>query len=212
VQSLQFIIETMQELSDEELVASFRSQGGSPNGNKWINELFGRYHSRVAVWCYRFTGARDLAGDLAQDVFLRAYRNIDSFRGHAKFSTWLYTIARNHCINEMKSRSVRPEQTSESLEVDIEDEMKESVLTSLEREQSLQSMRVLLNDTLNETEKRVMVLHFGDEIGLDTVTRLLELKNPSGARAYIASARRKLSAAQRWKTKEQRGGHIGRAE
>jgi RNA polymerase sigma-70 factor (ECF subfamily) len=195
----------MQKFSDEELVASFRSDGGPPAGNHWIDELFGRYHSRVALWCYRFTGNRELAADLAQDVFLRAYRNIDSFRGDSKFSTWLYTIARNHCVNEMKARSVRPEQTSESLEIDIEDGLKESVLESLQREESLQSMRVLMEQTLDETEKKVMVLHFAEEIGLDAVTRLLELKNPSGARAYVVSAKRKLSAAvQRWKASEKR--------
>jgi RNA polymerase sigma-70 factor, ECF subfamily len=203
----------MQDLTDEELVANFRSHGGPPAGNRWIDELFGRYHSKVAVWCYRFTGERDLAGDLAQDVFLRVYRNIDSFRGNAKFSTWLYTIARNHCINEMKARSVRPEQTSESIELDIEDGVRENILASLERQQSLQSMRALVNETLDETEKRVMVLHFGDEIGLETVTRILQLQNPSGARAYIMSAKRKMSAAlQRWKAKEQRGGSISRGE
>jgi RNA polymerase sigma factor (sigma-70 family) len=140
----------MQDLTDEDLVANFRSHGGPPAGNRWADELFGRYHSKVAIWCYRFTGERDLAGDLAQDVFLRAYRNIDSFRGNAKFSTWLYTIARNHCINEMKSRSVRPEQTSESIELDIEDGVRESILASLEREQSLQSMRALVNEALDE--------------------------------------------------------------
>jgi RNA polymerase sigma factor (sigma-70 family) len=207
------IIVTMQDLTDEELVANFRSDGGPPAGNKWIDELFGRYHSRVALWCNRFTGERQLAGDLAQDVFLRAYRNIDSYRGQAKFSTWLYTIARNHCINEMKSRSVRPEQTSDSLELDIEDSYKESILASLEREQSLRSMRAFVNETLDDTEKRVMVLHFGDEIGLEAVTRLLQLKNPSGARAYVVSAKRKLSAAlQRWKANEQHRRNISRGE
>src|SRR5450755_2414990 len=129
---LQSIIGPVQDCSDEQLVGSFRSDGGSPAGNKWLNELFGRYHSRVAAWCFRFTGNRELAGDLAQDVFLRAYRNIDSFRGNSKFSTWLYTIARNHCVNDMKARSLRPEQTSESIELDLEDEFKESILASLE--------------------------------------------------------------------------------
>jgi RNA polymerase sigma factor (sigma-70 family) len=201
----------MQDLSDEELVAQFRTHGGSSKGNKWIDELFQRYHSRVALWCYRFTGKRDLASDLAQDIFLRVYRNLHSFRGDAKFSTWLYSIARNHCINEMKARAVRPELKSESLEIDIEEDAKESILTLLEREQSLRSMRAFLDDTLDETEKRVMVMHFGDEMGLEAVTRLLELKNPSGARAYIVSAKRKLSAAlQRWKAKADReGGRSG---
>jgi RNA polymerase sigma-70 factor (ECF subfamily) len=198
----------MQEFSDEELVANFRSDGGPPAGNRWIDELFSRYHARVALWCYRFTGDRELAADLAQDVFLRTYRNIGSFRGDAKFSTWLYTVARNHCVNEMKARSSRPEHRSEAVEVsEIEDAFRESVLDSLEREQSLGVMRTLMEQTLDETEKKVMVLHFAEEIGLDAITRLLELNNPSGARAYIVSAKRKLSAAvERWKASRRSGG------
>jgi RNA polymerase sigma-70 factor (ECF subfamily) len=196
----------MRESSDEQLVAKFRANGGSPGANRWIDELFGRYHSKVALWCYRFTGDRETAGDFAQDVFLRAYKSIDSYRGDSKFSTWLYTIARNHCINEMKTRSVRPEQASQPLELDIEDADRESVLSALERKESLDSMRTLMESTLDETEKRVMVLHFADEITLDAITRLLELKNPSGARAYVLSAKRKLSVVvQRWKA-GQKGG------
>jgi RNA polymerase sigma-70 factor (ECF subfamily) len=192
----------MQESSDEQLVASFRSDGGPPAGNRWIDQLFSRYHSRVALWCYRFTGDRELAGDLAQDVFLRAYRNLDSFRGEAKFSTWLYTITRNHCVNEMKARSIRPEQASETLELDVPDSLKESVLESLQRAESFESMRTLMERSLDETERKVMVLHFAQEMDLAAITRLLELTNPSGARAYIVSAKRKLAAAvQRWKAK-----------
>lgn len=196
----------MQEFSDEELVASFRSDGGPPAGNRWIDQLFSRYHSRVALWCYRFSGDRELASDLAQDIFLRAYRSIDSFRGDSKFSTWLFSIARNHCINEMRARSTRPEQSPAPVEeAEIEDAFKESVLEALQREESLALMRTLMEENLDEMEKKVVALHFAQEISLDAVTRLLELDNPSGARAYIVSAKRKLAAAmQRWKARQQK--------
>jgi RNA polymerase sigma-70 factor, ECF subfamily len=201
------IIECMQEFSDEELVANFRSDGGPPAGNRWMDELFGRYHQRVALWCYRSTGDREWATDLAQDVFLRAYRNIDSFRGQAKFSTWLYTIVRNHCINELKSRAVRPSLVTPAAgdpsEMDFEDPLYTSVLDELERKQTLDMMRTMMQNELDETERKVMTLHFADGVGLDPITRLLALDNPSGARAYVISSKRKLAAAvQRWRTRE----------
>ena len=197
----------MQEFSDEQLVANFRSDGGPPAGNRWIDELFSRYHSRVALWCYRVNGDRELAADLAQDVFMRAFRNIGSFRGDSKFSTWLYTITRNHCLNEMKARSVRPEPSGEPVEMsELEAPLRETVLQSLEREESMTVMRTIMQQALDETEQKVMVLHYAEEIGLDTITRLLGLTNPSGARAYIVSAKRKLSTAvQRWKAREKSG-------
>ena len=55
-------------------------------------------------------------------------------------------------------------------------------------------------ESLDETEAQVVNLHYYQEVPLDAITRLLDLSNPSGAKAYVVSARRKLSAAaQRWK-------------
>jgi RNA polymerase sigma factor (sigma-70 family) len=200
----------VQELSDENLVAKFRTEAGSPGAEIWINELFQRYHARVAAWCLRFTGDRQSAADLAQDIFLKAYRNLDSFRGDAKFSTWLFSISRNHCVNEIKSRSSRPEDTSDPVVLDLTAGKAESVLQSLENEESLASMRNLIEETLDETEKKVMSLHYAEEITLDAITRLLGLTNASGAKAYVVSAKRKLAASlQRWKAREERGTRYG---
>jgi RNA polymerase sigma-70 factor (ECF subfamily) len=184
----------MQQLSDEELVAKLR-----------INELFQRYHTRVAAWCFRFTGDRDAAVDLAQETFLKAYRNLGSFRGDAKFSTWLFSIARNHCVNEMKARSARPEYATDAADLDMNESNEANVLEALEREESVETLRTLINEALDETEKQVLSLHYAEEIELDAISRLLGLTNTSGAKAYIVSAKRKLgAAAQRLKAREQR--------
>src|SRR5580692_9864708 len=83
------IIRAMESPTDEELVARSRLDGlTSARKEEFLNELFSRYHTRVAVWCYRVTGDRSTAADLAQDVFLRAYRKLDDWQGRSKFSTW----------------------------------------------------------------------------------------------------------------------------
>ena len=53
----------------------------------------------------------------------------------------------------------------------------------------------MLLDTLDATERAVFVLHYGDELPLDAVTRTLGLDNASGAKAYVVSAKRKLARA-----------------
>lgn len=186
----------METPSDEDLVARSRLDGLSPvRQRELLNELFTRYHTRVALWCYRVTGDRNSAADLAQDILLKAHRNLDSWRGQAKFSTWLYSITRNHCFNELAAKSIRPEGTADSIDFELADRRSIRPDQQLEMESEILQMKELMKKTLDETEAHVMTLHYGEEMTLDAVTRLLSLTNPSGAKAYIVSARRKMSGA-----------------
>ncbi|MDP9170752.1 MAG: sigma-70 family RNA polymerase sigma factor, partial [Acidobacteriota bacterium] len=101
----------MQTLSDEQLIAvSNDADAGAERRQLAVDELFGRYQTRVALWCFRVVREREWAADLAQEVFLRALRGLAGFRGDAKFSTWLYTVARNHCFNAIQSKVTRAEE------------------------------------------------------------------------------------------------------
>jgi RNA polymerase sigma-70 factor (ECF subfamily) len=166
-------------------------------------ELFQRHHQRVAAWCLRFTGEREAALDLTQEVFIKAYRRLDAFRGDSKFSTWLYTIARNHCLTAAKRWATEPAQVGHSVSPHLLDVRSISVHDTIEREQLLRLMRQLMAESLDETEAQVVNLHYYQELPLDAITRLLKLSNPSGAKAYVVSARRKLTAAvQCWKQRQ----------
>ena len=183
----------MQAFSDEQLIARFTDEKESAEQRKRaVDELFGRYQSKVAVWCFRVARDREWAADLAQEVFLRALRSLPGFRGDAKFSTWLYTIARNHCYNAVQARSARAEESLEFIELPDTGRRFDS---ELELRSEIHEMRELLNNTLDETERQVMTLHYGEDMTLDSVTKMLRLQNTSGAKAYIVSARRKLQAA-----------------
>jgi RNA polymerase sigma-70 factor, ECF subfamily len=189
----------MEPLSDEDLVAKYRANAGSREADSLWNELFQRHNGRVALWCLRLTGDREAAADLAQEVFLKAFRYLDSYRGESKFSTWLYSIARNHCFNEIKARATKPEAAGDPMPADFADATPDAH-TQLERQDAAQMVRDLVRDSLTDVEARVMTLHYAEELPLAAVTRLLKLENASGAKAYIVSARRKLSqAVARWK-------------
>lgn len=192
----------MGDLSDEQLVAGYRSRTDAKSGETFLNELFDRYYSRVSLWCWRFTRDRDLAADLAQEVFTKVYQHLDAFRAEAKFSTWLYTIARNHCMNTIKARAAAFREVSDQELADVVDRQAEDPLGRLERAQSVSVVRTLIAECLDETEQKVMLLHYGEEIPLAGITSALNLTNSSGAKAYIVSARRKLSRAlERWKAR-----------
>jgi RNA polymerase sigma-70 factor (ECF subfamily) len=71
-------------------------------------ELVERYQHRVVGIMHHLLGNREEAEDLAQEVFLRVYRNRQKYTPTAKFSTWLFTIANNLALNLMRSRQRRP--------------------------------------------------------------------------------------------------------
>ncbi len=187
-------------LTDEELIDRYQSAADSVSAGAQANELLRRYTTRVVNWCWRFADDREAAHDLAQEVLLKAYRNLGAFRADARFSTWLYSIARNHCLNFVRDRASRPVDQAGPIEFDLHDDREDGVLAALERASDVDQLRRIMARTLDETEAKVMMLHYGEELPLDAVTRLLGLGTPSGAKAYIVSAKRKLSAAvRRWR-------------
>lgn len=185
----------MQDLTDEQLVAlASRESESAARQRQALDELFQRYQTKVALWCFRVAGDRAWAADLAQDVLLKAFRNLSLFRSESKFSTWMYTIARNHCFNAVKSRAIRAEE--QVLDFDsIPDTLGPRADRKLESEQEIKTMRELINNSLDETERQVMTLHYGEDMTIDSISRLLNLQNASGAKAYIVSAKRKLQTA-----------------
>ena len=82
------------------------------------NGLVQRYQRQVYNLAYRMLGNAEDAGDLVQDTFLRAYGALASFRQDASFLTWLYKIASNLCIDQLRSRKSR---SALSLEVELEE-------------------------------------------------------------------------------------------
>ena len=91
---------------------------------------------------------------------------------------------------------------SDELLMDTLPDVKDSALSQVERKQQADIARQLINETLEETEKAVFTMHFGEELPLDVITRMLNLTNASGAKAFLVSAKRKLDrAAKRWQAR-----------
>lgn len=181
--------------SDEELLERYLQDEDGAEGRVALDELFSRYHSRVALWCLRIAGDRDRAADLAQETMIKAYRGLATFRGGSKFSTWLFTIARNHCFNAAKARSRDPTLAVEPEWLEALTAKEGTPHEQVERRDAAAVARELLDGVLTDEERRSMVLHFRDELPLDAVTRILGLTNASGAKACIVSAKRKLKRA-----------------
>jgi RNA polymerase sigma-70 factor (ECF subfamily) len=91
--------------ADQEIVARVR------NGDREaFAKLVLKYQSRVFTLAMRILDNRSEAEDIAQDIFVKVFQSLHDFRGASRFSTWLYRIAVNHCLNHIRRRT-RQQQT-----------------------------------------------------------------------------------------------------
>ena len=94
----------LDQLSDEELMEAYRE------GNSRAFECLLRRHQRAVFnFIYRHVGVESVAEEMLQEVFLRIIKGTSSYKRTAKFTTWLYTIARNLCVDQ--SRRAKHRQT-----------------------------------------------------------------------------------------------------
>ena len=89
---------------DSELVAA--AQGGDSTA---MDQLLRRHYGRVHAVCRRIAGSTRDADDAAQEAMIRVVRNLDTFDGRAAFGTWVYRIATNTALDELRKRKRRPQ-------------------------------------------------------------------------------------------------------
>jgi RNA polymerase sigma-70 factor (ECF subfamily) len=83
--------------------------------------LFDRHHASVARFAFRFVGDRARAEELTQDIFVKLYRNAKAYKPTAQFKTFLFRVATNHCLNEVRRGEYRVAHTTTSPTEEAED-------------------------------------------------------------------------------------------
>lgn len=89
---------------------------------KAFEELAEKYKQPIVNLMYRMLRDLDEAEDLAQNVFIRVYQSADRYEVSAKFSTWIFTIARRLCLNEIRRRGRHPAESLDSSQNDNEEQ------------------------------------------------------------------------------------------
>ncbi len=87
-------------LSETALIDQCR--GGNSSA---FEKLVGLYEKKVYNLAFRMVGNHEDASDIAQEAFLKVYTSLDQFRGESSFSTWLYRVVSNACLDELRRRA-----------------------------------------------------------------------------------------------------------
>lgn len=183
-------LNNISELSDADLVRIAQERGSKDE--RAFHQLVERHHTTVWRVCYNFMGNNEDAEDLAQEVFLKAYRNLAKFEGRSSFKTWIYRIAINTSQNELRRRSRRPQISATPLETAAE------FIPSQENveEQTLQRTRyeVLLQAFQNLRPEETQVLLLKDLEGRPyaEIAEMLDI-SLSAAKMRVQRARTALN-------------------
>jgi RNA polymerase sigma-70 factor (ECF subfamily) len=131
-----------------------------------FDELMIRYERQIYRVCYRFVENRDDARDLAQEVFIKAFEHLPSFRGEASLKTWLYRIAMNHCINHLKKNS------HEFVEVnEFTGSVRPTVQAQLEDEEQRNRFRKMVK-RLPPKQKAILEMRINEQLTYEEIARM----------------------------------------
>lgn len=180
-----------QSVPDEELLRIVRTDADSARRREAAVRLVCRYRDAVYLWCYRYTHDVDRARDLAQDVLTTVWQKIDGFEGRAKFSTWIYSVTRNRCIDASRRASL----WSEEGEIPDVEDPSPAPDVAFDQAQDEDWLLRTIRTGLEPDEQRAIWLRCIEHMGIEEITRIMHLENVSGARAVLQRARNKLRAA-----------------
>jgi len=145
-----------------------------------FEELVRLYQNKVYALCNHLSGNRDDAQDLAQEVFIRAYRGLGGFRNEADFGTWLHRITVNVWLNLKRKKNGQPlvsldepYRGSDGGEIEREVAAEDGdPIQALEEKEFRGLVRVAL-DSLSEEHRAVLVLREIEGYSYEEVSRLL---------------------------------------
>ncbi len=160
---------------------------GNTNNFSFLVE---RYKNMVFTLAMRMVKNNEEAEEIAQDTFVKAFRSLSKFKGDSKFSTWLYKIAYNLCIDNLK-------QKKRLVKSDLIDEINEgnlgleqdilSIIESKERKQIIKNALYLLADN----DRAIITLFYFDELSLQEIGKIIGMK-PNAVKVKLFRSRKKL--------------------
>lgn len=155
---------------DEELVQLLQ------HGQKQaFTTLVSKWQHRMYTFCYRQLGETALAEEATQDIFIKVYTSIHSFRSESKFSTWLYRIATNHCINLNERHHRRHRNQHDSFEdMHAQPSTQSTPLQDLEQKDFKQLLQQALNQ-LPEDHRVLLILRDLQDCSYEEIADITQL-------------------------------------
>ena len=128
-----------------------------------------RHQRSVYQLCYRFVNNHEDASDLAQDVFVRAFKGLRNFKSESSLGTWLYRVGVNTCLNRLAARRARTEPIDASPRVDTR---AVDPLANIVRDERLAVVRMAIAK-LPPKQRATLMLRVYEELSHEEIARVL---------------------------------------
>jgi RNA polymerase sigma factor (sigma-70 family) len=152
-------------LSDEELVKMFIAT----QNNRYFEVIYDRFADKIYRKCYSFVRDSAKAEDFMHDIFLKLILNLSNYKSDAKFSTYIFSITYNYCIDHIRQSKKLQEV---ELEGDFEDD--DSAGWAESREMDAQRLNKTL-DSITTEEKSLILMKYQDDLSIKEISDVLKL-------------------------------------
>lgn len=172
-------------ITDEEAIEAYLK---SQNTN-YFNILYDRYSSKVLGKCYSLLKSEAKAQDAAQEIFVKVLLNLSKFSGKSKFSTWLYSITYNFCIDV-----IRKNKKNVGVLVDDINAYGDVVVDDIEDSEIMETNVIRLKEVLNVMaagDKAILLMKYQDEFSIKDICKILD-KSESAVKMKIKRAKEKF--------------------
>lgn len=173
-----------EQLSDEKIIELVLS---GETGSRYFELLYNRYRNKVQNKCYSIVKDQSLSKELVEDVFSKTYEKLSSFKGNSSFSTWLYTITYNCCIDflRIKRKMHYPDWNKEHEMLEIPDKMEE-VADDIDYDKLL-----LMMEELHPEERALIQMKYIEELPLKVISEAIRITE-SATKMRLKRARTRL--------------------
>jgi RNA polymerase sigma-70 factor (ECF subfamily) len=192
---------------DEELIADVLAGDSAA-----FNELSSRHRPRVERLCQRFFSDPEMARDIAQESFIRAYTAIRTYRREMPFGGWLRSIVINLCYDELRRRRRRPEELVGDFSAPevqwmhlVNDASPEDLVSAAEERREAHDLAHRLLDTLRPEDRMVMVLKESEDMSVAEIAAAMgwseakvKIRAFRARQALRKQAERILAAGRKW--------------
>jgi RNA polymerase sigma-70 factor (ECF subfamily) len=156
-------------------------------------EIIRAYQAKVLGLCTTLLGNPHQAEDAAQEVFIKAYQNLRSFKGKSSFSTWLYRITSNHCTDLLRKRSREKSQSLESLIEESGEEIHRLMASAADAAKRLEARDMVerILSFLSPDERLILTLREAQKLSYLEIAETLKC-SVDAVKSRLRRARQKL--------------------